>query len=62
MCLSGFDCCGQGCGILDFSYVKVIKALIAPQAAKRKGAETSSVQELQRVNRKLHLLSMCDLS
>lgn len=48
MCLSGFNCCEQGCGILDFSYVKVTKALIASQAAKQKGAEASSVQELQR--------------
>lgn len=48
MCLSGFDCCQQGCGILDFLYMKVTKVLIAPQAANQKGAETSSVQKLQR--------------
>lgn len=46
MCPSGFDCCEQGCGILDFLHVKVTKALIAPQVAKQKGAETSSVQKL----------------
>lgn len=46
--MPGFDCCEQGCGILDFLYVKMTKALIVPQVAKRKGAETSSVQKLQR--------------
>lgn len=48
VCPSGFDCCEQGCGIVDFLYVKVTKALIAPQVAKQKGAETSSVQKLWR--------------
>lgn len=56
--MSGFDCCERGCGILDFLYVKVTKVFIAPQAAKQKGAESSSVQKLQGEHRKLHLLSM----
>lgn len=59
MCLSTFDCCEQGCGILDCSYMKVTKVLIAPQAAKQK------VHKLclsRGEHRKLHLLSMCDLS